>query len=325
MKQEHTYSSFITTNPSRSTPTTMLNEVIEGLQKKQKTLPCKYFYDDHGSQLFEQICELQEYYPMRTELSIMPSALPEIVTLIGTECMLIEYGSGSSTKTKMFLDALESPVAYVPIDISKELLMNSARELSASYPYIEILPVCGDYTGNITIPTPSKHARRKIIYFPGSTIGNFDPQSAELFLRKIGAISQGGSLLIGVDLKKDFTLLHQAYNDAQGITAQFNKNILKHINTQLHANFKLDQFEHYAFYNPHEGRIEMHLVSLKEQCVDIGNTKIYFTHGESIWTESSCKYTLKEFAELAATAGFQLERAWTDPNNLFSVQYYTLL
>lgn len=302
---------------------TFCDDVLRGLQAERKELPSKYFYDAPGSQLFEQICEQDEYYLTRTELAIMRENAREIAELLGSGCLLIEYGSGSSIKTRLLLDALQDPAGYVPIDISKEQLLASVASLSAAYPRLEILPVCADYTGAFELPTPKKAFERKIAYFPGSTIGNFDRVSARRFLGHVTRVCQGGGLLIGVDQKKDFNTLHRAYNDAQGITAQFNKHLLERINQELQADFQLSQFAHYAFYNPAQGRIEMHLVSLQEQITHLGNHTIPFQRGESIWTESSYKYALDEFATLASSVGFKVERVWMDPRALFSVQYLT--
>ena len=295
--------------------------MLQGLQDARKELPSKYFYDDVGSQLFEQICELDEYYLTRTELAIMQAHLQEIAALLGPRCLLIEYGSGSSTKVRMLLDALQESAGYVPIDIAKDQLLRSAASLALAYPELEVLPVCADYTSDFELPLPRKPVWRRVAYFPGSTIGNFDREPATHFLQQIARVCQGGGLLIGVDLKKDFNILHRAYNDSQGVTAQFNKHLLVRMNQELDANFQLNQFGHYAFYNPGQSRIEMHLVSLKNQTVRIGESEITFKLGESIWTESSYKYTLEEFAQLAASAGFTVERVWTDSRKLFSVQY----
>lgn len=300
---------------------TFRDEVLQGLQDVRKELPSKYFYDTIGSQLFEQICALDEYYVMRTELRIMQEHLTEIATLLGPQCLLIEYGSGSSTKTRLLLDALQKPAGYVPIDIAKEQLLRSAASLTLAYPNLEVLPVCADYTSPFELPVPGTSVSRRIAYFPGSTIGNFDREPARRFLRQIARVCQGGGLLIGVDLKKDCTTLHRAYNDSQEVTAQFNKHLLVRINQELGANFQLNQFGHYAFYHPEQSRVEMHLMSLKDQAVRIGEVEIEFKLGESIWTESSYKYTLEEFAHLARTAGFSVEQVWTDPQQWFSIQY----
>lgn len=298
-------------------------EVLCGLQKPQKELYSKYFYDEAGSQLFEQICGLEEYYPTRAELAILQTYASEIAALLGEYCQIIEYGSGSSKKTRVLLDALPEPVAYVPIDISKEYLLSSAISLALLYPGLEVLPVCADYTSDFEIPVPGRPVKRRVAFFPGSTIGNFDPGPARSFLAQV-ARSCGG-LLIGVDLKKDFNILHRAYNDYERVTARFNMNILARINRELGANFNLGQFGHYAFYNPGKGRVEMHLVSLVDQEVCIGDVRVSFKVGESIWTESSYKYTPDEFAMLAAEAGFRAERVWVDEQKLFSVQYLNIL
>jgi len=300
---------------------TFLEDVLHGLQQVQKELPSKYLYDHTGSQLFERICTLSEYYPTRTELAIMQASMQEIIEVLEPSCLLVEYGSGSSKKTRMLLDALQQPAAYVPIDISKEHLLNAAIALAIAYPQLEVLPVCADYTSSFGIPAPIKPARRTIGYYPGSTIGNFDPEPARHFLQHIATTCKGGGLLIGVDLKKDFNILHHAYNDREGVTALFNLNLLTRLNRELHANFQLEHFQHYAFYNPRASRIEMHLESLKDQVVRIGDIEFSFKLGESIWTESSYKYTLDEFAQLAMTAGFTVEHVWTDAQGLFSVQY----
>ena len=299
----------------------MRAEAIAGLSKTPKELPSKYFYDEAGSRLFEQICQQDEYYLTRTELEIMRTRADEMAALLGSHCLLIEYGSGSSLKTRLLLDALHEPAGYVPIDISKEQLRASADALARMYPQLEILPVCADYTGVFQLPLPGRPCERKVAYFPGSTIGNFDRIAARRFLRQVAGICQGGGLLIGVDMQKDFNILHRAYNDAQGITAQFNKHLLERINRELQADFQPQQFAHYAFYNPAQGRVEMHLVSLQAQVVHLGEHAISFQSGESIWTESSYKYAPEDFAALAGSAGFSVERVWTDPQRLFSVQY----
>lgn len=301
------------------------DEVLHGLQKPHKELYSKYFYDERGSQLFDQICEADEYYSTRTEISILRQHIDEMAALMGEHCLLIEYGSGNSKKTRILLDALHEPAAYVPIEISKEYLLGSATVLAIVYPDLEVLPVLADYTSDFEIPIPAKPVSRRVAFFPGSTIGNFNPEPAKLFLKQVAkVVGKGGGLLIGVDVKKDFNIMHHAYNDQQGVTALFNLNMLVRINQELDADFQLNQFGHYAFYNPTAGRIEMHLVSLKNQTVSIGDVKVPFKLGESIWTESSYKYNLEEFAELAATAGFTVEHVWTDPQKLFSVQYLTV-
>jgi len=299
-----------------------LDEVIRGLRSPQKELPCKLFYDEVGSDLFEQITQLDEYYPTRSEARIMRDAAAEIAARLGPDVLLIEYGSGSSTKTRILLDHLERPAGYVPIDISREQLQRSADKLAHAYPHLKVEPVCADYTAPFELPLLGARSGRRVAYYPGSTIGNFVPEDARRFLARIADMSgPSGGLLIGVDLKKDPLMLHRAYNDALGITAAFNLNILRRLNRELGADFALDQFRHYAFYNPVFARVEMHLVSLKEQVVHVGKLRIRFDRGESIWTEGSYKYNLHEFAQLAFAAGWRVKQVWTDDRMLFSVQY----
>lgn len=297
-------------------------EVLSGLRKPQKELPSKYFYDEHGSHLFECICGLDEYYIPRTESSIMEAYVEEIVELLGPRVFLVEYGSGDCSKTHILLDQLRDPVAYAPIDISREQLLRVTKDLASHYPRLEVIAVCADYTSGFQLPIPKRQSDRVVVYFPGSTVGNFDPIPAKHFLEHIaGVCGSSGALLIGVDLKKDPSVLHSAYNDRAGITAAFNLNLLERINRELDCDFQLEWFEHYAFYNPREGRIEMHLVSLREQTVHLDDLAIPFAKGESIWTESSYKFNLDEFEQIAAAAGFKVEQVWTDEQQWFSVQY----
>jgi dimethylhistidine N-methyltransferase len=301
-------------------------EVSRGLASPQKELPCKLFYDEYGSQLFEQITALDEYYPTRAEMRIMRAAAAEIAERLGPECLVLEYGSGSSLKTRLLLDHLQQPAAYVPIDISRELLQQSADDLAHTYRGLRVLPVWADYTRGLELPDDLPAGRRRVAYYPGSTIGNFVPDDARRFLSGIARVcGPNGGLLIGVDLKKDPLMLHRAYNDALGITAAFNLNILTRLNRELNANFVLDQFRHYAFYNPVFARVEMHLVSLCEQVVRVNNVEFHFDRGESIWTEASYKYSPQEFATLAASAGWRVDQVWTDDRGLFSVQYLTVV
>lgn len=298
-------------------------QVLRGLRQARKQVPCKFFYDQRGSELFDQICQLPEYYPTRTELGIMARHAAHMAAALGPRCRVVEFGSGSSTKTRLLLDHLQDPAAYIPLDISREHLLDAARRIEAAYPGLSVLPVCADYTTRFSLPEAAG-ALRTIIYFPGSTIGNFDPHEARAFLlaaaERAGA---GGGLLIGVDLKKDPALLHRAYNDAAGVTARFNLNLLARINRELDADFDLDQFAHYALYNPRLGRIEMHLVSRRAQTASVGHHRFDFREGETIFTESSYKYTLDEFASLALASGWHVAQTWTDDQRLFSVQYLT--
>jgi dimethylhistidine N-methyltransferase len=300
------------------------DEVLRGLLSPQKELPCKLLYDSVGSELFEQICDLDEYYPTRAEMRIMRASAPEMAEQFGPDCLLIEYGSGSSTKTRLLLDHLDRPAGYVPIDISREQLSQAAESVARAYPGLQVMPVCADFTGALSIPESRRRARRRVAYYPGSTIGNFTPEDARRFLRRIADVcGPSGGLLLGVDMKKDPLMLHRAYNDALGITAAFNMNILTRLNRELDASFQPESFRHYAFYNPVFARVEMHLISLVEQVIRVAGVSIRFERGESIWTEASYKYNPDEFAALAARAGWKVQQFWTDDRGLFSVQYLT--
>ena len=299
-----------------------LAEVLIGLRKPQKELPSKYFYDERGSQLFERICELKEYYITRTEASIMQAHIEEMVELIGPRVLVIEHGCGNCEKVRLLMDRLHDPVAFIPIDISQEQLLQVTKEIDSIYPQLQVLPICADYTSSFELPVPKRESKRTVVYFPGSTIGNFDPIPAKHFLEHIASLcGSGGALLIGVDLKKDPAVLHSAYNDSEGLTAAFNLNLLARINRELDCDFQLDGFEHYAFYNPRESRVETHLISQRAQVVHIGGETIPFAKGESIWTENSYKYNLDEFERMASAAGFGVERVWVDERQWFSVQY----
>ena len=301
--------------------------VIDGLSRARKELPCKFFYDGRGSELFDQICQLTEYYPTRTELRILRRNASDIAKAVGPRATLIEYGSGSSLKTRILLDAFESPRAYVPIDISREHLLHAARALSAAYPAVNILPVCADYTQPFELPAAALECDRPVAFFPGSTIGNFEPRLARNFLKTIRAQCGAGSrLLIGVDLKKDPAVLHAAYNDAAGVTAAFNLNLLHRINRELAGTFDVDAgFGHHACYNPTVGRMEMHLVSLWPQVVEAAGRQFGFEEGETIHTENCYKYALPQFRALAAEAGYRVDSVWTDDRHWFSVQLLTAL
>ena len=291
-----------------------------------RRIPPKWFYDERGSALFDAITELPEYYPTRAELEITRRHGREIATLVGPRPLVVEYGSGSSVKTRILLDHLVEPVAYVPIDISRDHLLASARRLAAEYPSLEILPVCADYTRPLALPTPARTPGRRVIYFPGSTIGNFTPERAVDFLRVAAAeAGPAGQLLIGVDLHKQAEILVPAYDDAQGVTAAFNKNLLTRINRELGADFDLDAFAHRAVWRPStgsegRGRIEMHLVSRRAQRVRVDDLAFDFAEGEALVTEYSYKYSREAFAALAARAGWSPRGVWCDPEGLFSVQ-----
>jgi dimethylhistidine N-methyltransferase len=297
-------------------------EVLAGLARPQKTVSCKFFYDDHGSDLFDQICDLPEYYPTRTELTIMHRFGGQIADAIGSGATVIEYGSGSSNKTGALLDYLEGVKRYLPIDISRGHLMQSSRTIARRYPGLAVTPVCADYTTTFAMPAGTPKSNR-LAYFPGSTIGNFEPDAAVGFLKSMRSTCGPDSrLLIGVDLKKDPSRLHAAYNDAPGITARFNLNLLRRINNELDGTFDLSAFAHYAPYLPALGRMEMHLISLRDQTAAVAGRTFRFGLGETIKTECCCKYTPAEFAKLAKRAGYVRERIWVDDGQLFSVQLF---
>jgi dimethylhistidine N-methyltransferase len=301
-----------------------LRDVVDGLAHELKTLPCKYFYDVHGSELFDRICELPEYYPTRCETEVLHDRAAEMADLFGPRCVLIEYGSGSSRKTRLLLDKLHDPAAYVPVDISAEHLLLSARALSVRYPGLAIRPLAADFTRPFTLP-PLPAAERRVVFFSGSTIGNFQPPEAVGLLVHIARlVGSGGGLLIGVDLKKDRKTLERAYDDRAGVTAAFNRNVLVRINRELGADFNIDRFQHRAIYDEAPGRIEMHLVSTHAQTVHVGDQSFRFSRGETICTEYSYKYAIDEFRALAARAGFALEHVWTDADSLYSVQYLSV-
>jgi dimethylhistidine N-methyltransferase len=298
-------------------------DALAGLSQRPRTLPCKYFYDDHGSWLFDQICTLPEYYPTRTELAISRQYAAEMATACGPHTLLVELGSGSSTKTRVLLDHLREPAAYVPVDIARDFLRESAGALARAYPRLPVLPVCADFTRPFTVPAARlPPARRTVVYFPGSTIGNFTaPEATELLRNIADLIGAGGGLLIGVDLRKDPAVLERAYNDARGVTAAFNLNLLTRINRELGADFDLAAFHHRAIYDQDAGRIEMQLLSAREQTVHIDEHSFSFAAGEVLRTEYSHKYSLESFAGLATAAGLTVRQVWTDRDALFSVQY----
>ena len=292
----------------------MLKEdVLAGLSLPQKALPPKYFYDAAGSRLFERICRLPEYYVTRAELSLTRANIGAIARFAGRGCELVEYGSGESLKTRLLLRALR-PAAYVPVDISEIALRQSTRKLSRSFPWLKIVPVLGDFSRPIELP---RARAPRVVYFPGSTIGNLDPEEAHAFLAMTR--DQAARMLVGVDLRKDANVLHAAYNDSRGVTAAFNLNLLARINRELGADFDLRRFAHYAFYNAPLGRIEMHLVSLARQSVRVARRRFRFERGESIHTENSYKYSAEGFRALAARAGYAGKRLWTDRKGLFAL------
>jgi dimethylhistidine N-methyltransferase len=299
----------------------MREEVLRGLHSEPKTLPPKLFYDEAGADLFEQICELPEYYLTRAELEILRARSGEIAALAGPRVALLEYGSGAGVKIRLLLDALESPAAYVPIDISREQLGRVSRELAAEYPGVAVRPLHADYTLPLAVP-PLPEGSRRVAFFPGSTIGNFHPMEAAIFLGRVRrAVGRGGALILGVDRRKRAATLNAAYDDSAGVTAEFNLNILARLNRDVHAHFDLDTFEHRAFFNPRASRVEMHLVSKVEQIVKVAGEPIHFEKGESIWTESSYKYDRARLEELIETAGFRTRKLWTNRKKQFWVAY----
>jgi len=265
---------------------------------------------------------LPEYYPTETELGIMLDNMPEICDMIGKKASLIEYGSGSSRKTRALLDSLQQPAAYVPVDISEDHLLLSAEKIRSEHPGLEVLPVVADFTRPFDLPDPSIMPRRNIVYFPGSTIGNFTKDGAQELLgfmhQEAGA---DGAMLIGVDLRKDPAIIERAYNDSAGVTAAFNLNMLTHLNREFGFDFDVSAFSHSAHYDADAGRMEIRLISGKSQVVTNGDERIEIDDGEAILTEYSHKYTLEGFAKMAERAGFEVRKVWTDPDDLFSVQY----
>lgn len=297
-------------------------EIIDGLSQPEKMISPKYFYDERGSQLFEEITTLPEYYPTETELGIMRDNVEEMADLIGPQASLIEFGSGSSLKTRILLAHLHSQAVYVPVDISEDLLLQSAREIREEFPELDVIPVVADFTRPFALPDPAIAPRRNVIYFPGSTIGNFIHDTAlELLQVMYDEAGDDGALLIGVDLQKDPAIIEAAYNDSRGVTAEFNLNMLRHLNREFDTNFEVDAFSHDAIYDEEEGRIEIRLENSRRQEIEIGDRKITIDKDEAILTEYSHKYTRASFAAMAQQAGFEVEHVWTDDEELFSVQY----
>ncbi len=302
-----------------------IENILAGLTAPIKHLSPKYFYDDFGLRLFEEICRLPEYYPTRTERKIMDGHLPEMAPLIGPRVSVIEFGSGSSQKIRQLLDGLAEPAAYVPVDISAPYLSSMASSLAKDYPTLQVVPVLADFTRPFDLPTHAVAPERNLVFFPGSTIGNFErPEARSLLEVMRHEAGPGGALLIGVDLKKDPRIVRAAYNDSAGVTARFNLNVLRRLNSELGANFDLSGFQHKAVYDELQGRIEMRLVSRKAQRARFAGHSIDFRAGEHIVTEYSHKYSLDEFAALARSAGLEPIRAWCDADALFSVHYLTV-
>ena len=298
---------------------TFASAVLDGLSKPRKTLPCRFFYDARGSELFEEITRLPEYYPTRTEAAILEANAAQIADGVPEGGVLVEFGSGSSLKTEILLRQLPRLGAYISIDVSESALDDASERLAARFPTLDVRPIVGDFSHPVVLP-PDLAGRHKTGFFPGSTIGNLTPVEAGRLLRVFrGVLLPGGRLIVGVDLKKDARKLVLAYDDAAGITAAFNLNLLVRINRELGGTFDLDAFQHEAIYNPREGRIEMHLESMREQEVRVVGRRIRFRAGERIHTENSYKYSISQFQELARSANWQPHRVWTDEDNLFSV------
>jgi dimethylhistidine N-methyltransferase len=290
-----------------------------GLGQPRKALQAKFFYDAEGSRLFEEICATPEYYPTRTERKLLIDIAPEISALVGPRRAVLEFGSGSGIKTRTLLSCLDRPVAYVPVEISRAALVGAVSELAPDFPGIHIVPVCADYTKPFALPDVGD-AEGWLGFFPGSTIGNFTPPQAAQFLTQVRRMVGGGSqMIVGVDLRKDKAILDAAYNDAAGVTAAFNLNLLARINRELDGDFDLDQFEHRAFYEPEQGRIEMHLVSRRPQTVTVSGRRFAFERDETIHTENSYKYDIERFRSLAVSTGWSHRSVWTDSDRLFSV------
>jgi dimethylhistidine N-methyltransferase len=316
------HGALIGTAPGRSG---FLSEIVAGLSKTSRTLPCKFFYDERGSQFFGEICGLPEYYITRTELQILRLHGAEMAAALGENIELIGLGTGAGTKTRILLEELREPAVYIPIDISTEQLQKSTVRFREMFSALEILPIAADYLEPFELPLPRKLSSRSVVYFPGSTIGNFKPDDAIQFLHRLAELcGEGGGLLIGVDLQKDRRIIEAAYNDSQGVTAAFNLNLLARANRELDADFDLSNWRHRAIYNTVEGRIEMYLVSQIDQRVRIEDRIFDFCAGEKILTEYSYKHTPEGFAVLARKAGFRFDKLWTDNARLFGVFYFAV-
>ncbi|HEY6926487.1 MAG TPA: L-histidine N(alpha)-methyltransferase [Steroidobacteraceae bacterium] len=316
----------------RSVAPSLVEDVLGGLLASPKRLSPTYFYDERGSQLFDEICELPEYYITRTETDILERHAAAIAACVGPDALLVELGSGASTKTRLLLNELPHLAAYVPVDISRSHLMTAAHRIADAYPGLEVLPACADFTKPFALPKPRRTPSRVVVFFPGSTIGNFDPPAATELMKVmramatpgIGSAGAGGGLVIGFDLQKDPAVLERAYDDAAGVTAEFNLNVLRRLNRDLGANFDLEAFRHQALWVPEASRIEMRLLSTERQTVVIAGELISFEADEPIITEHCHKYTPESFALQAAAAGWASRQTWTDPREYFHVQYLEL-
>ncbi|WP_420464793.1 L-histidine N(alpha)-methyltransferase [Panacagrimonas sp.] len=308
-------------SPEHAARDELAADVRKGLRATPKRLPSKYFYDARGSALFEQICEQPEYYLTRVELDILQQQAASMAQVIGPGALVVEYGSGSGIKTQLLLAALEAPVAYVPIEISSSALDTSLDELAARFPDIQMLPLCADFNTTVSLPRPRREPRSVLIFFPGSTLGNFESAEALRLLKVMHAeMGPQGAALVGIDLKKDPKVLEAAYNDAAGVTAEFTLNLLHRLNRELDMDFDVEQFQHRARYNVLAGRIETHIVSRADQQVHLDGATIEFAACEKMLVEYSCKYALPEFARMAAQAGLAVHQTWTDDEQRFAIQ-----
>jgi dimethylhistidine N-methyltransferase len=298
----------------------LLKDTVRGLSSTPRTLHCKYFYDERGSELFEQITDTPEYYPTRTEVGILRDQAEAIAKAVGPDAHVVEFGSGSGLKTEILLDSLQAPASYTPVEISESALDASVAVLRRKFPALVIEPLCADYTQHLEVDLPEQN---RLVFFPGSTIGNFERDEAREFLARAARfVGKGGGLLIGADLKKDPQVLHAAYNDAAGVTAEFNLNLLHRLNRDIGADFQVERWQHYAHYAPEMGRIEVFLVSLADQVVQVGEHEFAFATGDAIRTEYSHKYTRREFEAIAQGAGFTPSAFWTDASSWFGVFYF---
>lgn len=315
---------------SPSEERSFVEDVLFGLASTPKSLPCKYFYDAHGSALFDRITELDEYYLTRTEAELMRTHAAAMAATIGPGALIVELGSGSSVKTRLLLDRLERPAGYAPVDISADHLEQAARAIAADYPELEVLPVAADFTRGLVEPQTRRPVARRVVYFPGSTIGNFTRTQALALLRSIAEFvgadqdRRHGGLLLGFDLVKSVELLERAYDDAQGVTAEFNLNLLARINRELGGDFDLDQFEHRAIWAPEPARMEIYIRSRRAQTARVAGHRFRFAAGEDILTEYSHKYTPVSIVALAEAAGFRRATIWTDPDHMFGVGLFQL-
>lgn len=316
-----TASTAMTLTDLRPQPADILADVLDGLALTPKQLPSKYFYDAHGSSLFETITGLPEYYLTRTEISLLEQRMPDIAEAVGPSAHVVEYGSGSGRKTELLLQGMQRPVAYTPVEISRSMLLSSTARLAAELPDIEMLPVCADFTQAIALPQPSRRAQRTLMFFPGSTLGNFAHEHAVAILRAMRqTMGDHGRALIGIDLDKDPALIDAAYNDSAGVTARFTLNLLTRLNREIDSDFDLDQFQHRANYVRERGRIETFLVSQIDQDVHVGGRRFHFGRGEAMQVEYSHKYTDAGFAALAAEADLQVAQQWNDARDWFGLR-----